>query len=148
VLKKTVGGQRTKPCPGALRRYLGKITAARENRGRTQKEAIDMAGANVRVFNDDNFEQEVLKSDVPVIVDFTATWCGPCKALSPIIEQLATELDGKVRVGKLDIDDAPTIAGKYGIRGVPTIMVFKQGKTAAQHVGLTTKQKLVDLVGQ
>jgi len=107
-----------------------------------------MASANVRVFTDDNFEQEVLKSDLPVIVDFTATWCGPCKALSPIIEQLATELDGKVRVGKLDIDDAPAIAGKYGIRGVPTVMVFKQGKTAAQHVGLTTKQKLVELVGQ
>ena len=107
-----------------------------------------MASAKVRVFNDDNFDQEVLKSDVPVIVDFTATWCGPCKALAPIIEQLATELDGKARVGKLDVDDAPATAGKYGIRGVPTIMVFKQGQRAAQHVGLTTKQKLVELIGQ
>lgn len=107
-----------------------------------------MASAKVRVFNDDNFDQEVLKSDVPVIVDFTATWCGPCKALAPIIEQLATELDGKARVGKLDVDEAPTTAGKYGIRGVPTIMVFKQGQRAAQHVGLTTKQKLVELIGQ
>jgi len=107
-----------------------------------------MASANVRVFNDDNFEQEVLKSDLPVIVDFTATWCGPCKALAPIIEQLATELEGKARVGKLDIDDAPGIAGKYGIRGVPTVMVFKQGQRSAQHVGLTTKQKLVELIGQ
>ena len=109
---------------------------------------MDMASANVRVFNDDNFEQEVLKSDLPVIVDFTATWCGPCKALAPIIEQLATELEGKARVGKLDIDDAPGIAGKYGIRGVPTVMVFKQGQRSAQHVGLTTKQKLVELIGQ
>jgi thioredoxin 1 len=107
-----------------------------------------MASEKVRVFNDDNFEQEVLKSDVPVIVDFTATWCGPCKALAPIIEQLATELDGKARVGKLDIDDAAATAGKYGIRGVPTIIVFKQGKCAAQHVGLTTKQKLIELIGQ
>ncbi len=107
-----------------------------------------MASAKVRVFNDDNFDQEVLKSDVPVIVDFTATWCGPCKALAPIIEQLANELDGKARVGKLDVDDAPATAGKYGIRGVPTIMVFKQGQRAAQHVGLTTKQKLVELIGQ
>jgi thioredoxin 1 len=122
--------------------------AARANRGRTQKEAIDMASANVRVFNDDNFEQEVLKSDLPVIVDFTATWCGPCKALAPIIEQLATELEGKARVGKLDIDDAPAIAGKYGIRGVPTVMVFKQGQRSAQHVGLLTKQKLVELMGE
>ena len=107
-----------------------------------------MASAKVRVFTDDNFDQEVLKSDVPVIVDFTATWCGPCKALAPIIEQLATELDGKARVGKLDVDDAPATAGKYGIRGVPTVMVFKQGQRAAQHVGLTTKQKLVELIGQ
>ncbi len=107
-----------------------------------------MASEKVRVFNDDNFDQEVLKSDVPVIVDFTATWCGPCKALAPIIEQLANELDGKARVGKLDVDDAPATAGKYGIRGVPTIMVFKQGQRAAQHVGLTTKQKLVELIGQ
>jgi thioredoxin 1 len=107
-----------------------------------------MASAKVRVFNDDNFDQEVLKSDVPVIVDFTATWCGPCKALAPIIEQLANELDGKARVGKLDVDDAPATAGKYGVRGVPTIMVFKQGQRSAQHVGLTTKQKLVELIGQ
>lgn len=107
-----------------------------------------MASANVRVFNDDNFEQEVLKSDVPVIVDFTATWCGPCKALAPIIEQLATELAGKARVGKLDVDEAPATAGKYGIRGVPTVMVFKKGESTGQHVGLTTKQKLVELVGQ
>jgi thioredoxin 1 len=107
-----------------------------------------MASDKVRVFNDDNFDQEVLKSDVPVIVDFTATWCGPCKALAPIIEQLAVELEGKARVGKLDVDDAPATAGKYGIRGVPTIMVFKNGQRAAQHVGLTTKQKLVELIGQ
>lgn len=107
-----------------------------------------MAGAKVRVFNDDNFDQEVLKSDLPVLVDFTATWCGPCKALSPIIEQLATELDGKARIGKLDVDDAPATAGKYGIRGVPTVMVFRNGERAAQHVGLTTKQKLVELIGQ
>ena len=107
-----------------------------------------MASAKVRVFNDDNFDQEVLKSDVPVIVDFTATWCGPCKALAPIIEQLANELDGKARVGKLDVDEATATAGKYGIRGVPTIMVFKQGQRVAQHVGLTTKQKLVELIGQ
>jgi thioredoxin 1 len=107
-----------------------------------------MASANVRVFNDDNFEQEVLKSDVPVLVDFTATWCGPCKALAPIIEQVANEFAGKVRVGKLDVDDASATAGKYGIRGVPTVMVFKNGERAAQHVGLLNKQKLVELLGQ
>ncbi len=107
-----------------------------------------MAAANVRVFNDDNFDDEVLKSDVPVLVDFTATWCGPCKALAPIIEQLANELQGKVRIGKLDVDDASVTAGKYGIRGVPTVMIFKGGERAAQHVGLITKQKLVELLEQ
>ena len=106
-----------------------------------------MASANVRVFNDDNFDQEVLKSDVPVLVDFTATCCGPCKALAPI-EQVANEFAGKVRVGKLDVDDASATAGKYGIRGVPTVMVFKNGERAAQHVGLLNKQKLVELLGQ
>ena len=105
-----------------------------------------MASDKVHVFNDLNFEQEVLKSTVPVLVDFTATWCGPCKQLAPIIDQLAGDLDGSVKVGKLDIDDSPITAGKLGVRGVPTVMVFKNGSRAAQHVGLTTKAKLLDLV--
>ena len=105
-----------------------------------------MAGKNIKEFTHDNFDAEVLQSDLPVLVDFTATWCGPCKALSPIVDQIATELDGKVKVGKLDVDDSPLTAGKYGVRGVPTIMVFKNGQRAAQHVGLTTKQKLLALV--
>jgi thioredoxin 1 len=101
---------------------------------------------NLQVFNDLNFEQEVLSSDTPVLVDFTATWCGPCKQLAPIVDQIADELQGKVKVGKLDVDDSPITAGKYGVRGVPTVMVFKNGERAAQHVGLTTKQKLLELV--
>src|SRR3954447_25020523 len=105
-----------------------------------------MASEKVQVFNDLNFEQEVVNSSVPVLVDFTATWCGPCKALAPIIDQIAGDLDGKVKVGKLDVDDSPITAGKFGVRGVPTIMVFKNGQRAAQHVGLTTKAKLLELV--
>jgi thioredoxin 1 len=105
-----------------------------------------MASEKVLVFNDLNFESEVLKADVPVLVDFTATWCGPCKALAPIVDQLAGDLDGKVKVGKLDVDDSPVTAGKFGVRGVPTIMVFHKGQRAAQHVGLTTKAKLLELV--
>jgi thioredoxin 1 len=105
-----------------------------------------MASNKVQVFNDLNFDQEVLKSSTPVLVDFTATWCGPCKALAPIVDQLADELDGKVKVGKLDVDESPVTAGKYGVRGVPTVMVFKNGERAAQHVGLTTKAKLKELV--
>ena len=105
-----------------------------------------MASEKVHLFNDLNFDKEVLSSDVPVLVDFTATWCGPCKALAPIVDQIANDLDGKIKVGKLDVDDSPITAGKYGVRGVPTIMVFKNGERAAQHVGLTTKQKLLALV--
>jgi len=105
-----------------------------------------MASEKVQVFNDLNFDQEVVNSSVPVLVDFTATWCGPCKALAPIIDQIAGDLDGKVKVGKLDVDDSPITAGKFGVRGVPTIMVFKNGQRAAQHVGLTTKSKLLELV--
>jgi len=105
-----------------------------------------MASANVKVFNDLNFDSEVLKSTEPVLVDFTATWCGPCKALAPIVDQVAEELAGKVRVGKLDIDDAPMTAGKLGIRSVPTLMVFKNGERAAQLVGLTTKAKILAML--
>ena len=79
-----------------------------------------MASEKVQAFNDLNFESEVLKADVPVLVDFTATWCGPCKALAPIVAQIADELDGKVKVGKLDVDESQLTAGKYGVRGVPT----------------------------
>ena len=105
-----------------------------------------MASDKIHVFNDLNFDTEVLGAGVPVLVDFTATWCGPCKALAPIVDQIATELGDKVKVGKLDVDDSPLTAGKYGVRGVPTVMVFKNGQRSAQHVGLTTKQKLIALV--
>ena len=106
-----------------------------------------MASKNVQHFNDVNFDQEVIKSDKPVLVDFTATWCGPCKALAPIVEQLADELSAEIKVGKLDIDESPVTAGKFGIRGEPTVMVFKNGERAAQHVELTTKAKLKELIG-
>ena len=106
-----------------------------------------MGGANVLEINDLNFETEVLKSSVPFLLDFSATWCGPCKVLSPIVDKLATELEGKVRVGKLDIDDSPGVTAKFGIRGVPTVLVFKAGQEAARHVGVTNKETLVKLLG-
>lgn len=104
-------------------------------------------GKNVQAFNDTNFEADVLKSDTPVLVDFTATWCGPCKALAPIVEKIADEYAGRIRVGKCDIDDSPGTAAKYGVRSVPTVMVFKNGQKVAQHVGLTNRDKLVALLG-
>jgi thioredoxin 1 len=106
-----------------------------------------MSGKNMHHFTDTNFEEEVLKSDLPVLVDFTATWCGPCKALAPIVEKLADEYEGKIKVGKCDTDESKQIAMKYGIRSVPTVMVFRGGQKTNQHVGLTTKDKLVKLVG-
>lgn len=106
-----------------------------------------MAGKNVQTFNEQNFESEVLNSDVPVLVDFTATWCGPCKALAPIVDKLADDFEGKVKVGKLDIDASPALARKYGIRSVPTVMVFRGGTKSGMHAGLTTREKLVQLLG-
>ena len=106
-----------------------------------------MASENVHVFNDMNFEDEVLQSGETVLVDFTAAWCGPCKRLAPIVEEIAEAMKGKVKVGKLDIDEAPITASKHGIKSVPTLMVFKDGKAVGQHLGLTTKAKILDLVG-
>jgi thioredoxin 1 len=106
-----------------------------------------MAGANVLEINDLNFDSEVLKSSVPFLLDFSAVWCGPCKVLAPIVEKLADEYQGKVKVGKLDIDDSPSVASKFGIRGVPTVLVFKAGKESGRHVGVTNKETLLKLVG-
>ena len=106
-----------------------------------------MAGANVFEINDGNFDNEVLKADVPFLLDFSAVWCGPCKVLAPIVEKLADEYKGKVRVGKLDIDESPGVASKFGIRGVPTVVVFKEGKEAGRHVGVTNKDTLLKLLG-
>jgi thioredoxin 1 len=105
-----------------------------------------MAGKNVHEFTSNNFESEVLKSDVPVLVDFTATWCGPCKALAPIVEKLADEFEGKVKVGKLDIDESQAIAAQYNVRSVPTVIVFRGGTPAGQQIGLANRDKLVKLL--
>lgn len=101
---------------------------------------------NVFAFTDENFQQEVIGSDVPVLVDFTATWCGPCKMLAPVVEKLADELVGKVKVGKIDIDNCPDVTAKFGVRSVPTVMVFKDGQRVAQHVGLTNRETLLKII--
>jgi thioredoxin 1 len=104
-----------------------------------------MASQKVQVFNDLNFDQEVLKSSLPVLVDFSAEWCGPCKALAPIIEQMATEFAGKLKVGTVDVEESPVTAGKYGVASLPTVLVFKAGLVSAKQVGRTTKAKLTEL---
>jgi thioredoxin 1 len=105
-----------------------------------------MAGHNVITLSDTTFDEVVLASEAPVLVDFTATWCGPCKQLTPIVEKLADETVGRFRVAKVDIDDCPGIARKFGIKSVPTVMVFKGGEKKAQHVGLTGKDALLKLL--
>lgn len=97
---------------------------------------------NVLAFTDANFATEVLSSQQPVLVDFWAPWCGPCKMLAPTIDALATEFAGKIRVGKLNTDDNPETATKYGISGIPTVLVFKGGQLVDRIVGLASKDKL------
>jgi thioredoxin 1 len=102
-----------------------------------------MPGADTKMVSDATFKAEVLDASGPVVVDFYAEWCPPCKAMAPALDQLATELKGKVKVTKVDVDASPAIAQAYRIQAMPTLMVFKDGKVAAQHVGaLVQKAKL------
>lgn len=98
--------------------------------------------SRVRHLDDSNFESEVLRSDKPYLVEFGAAWCGPCKALAPIVRALAAEMEGDLYAGEIDTDDAPDAAAKFGVRAVPTVIVFRQGKETARHVGLLSKEKL------
>ncbi len=93
--------------------------------------------------NESNFDNEVLKSDKPVLVDFWAEWCGPCRMISPIIEEMHAEYEGKAVLGKVDVDSAPSIAAKYGIRNIPTILFFKNGEVVDKQVGAVPKATLV-----
>ncbi len=103
--------------------------------------------ANTPSVSDSTFDEMVLKSAEPVVVDFFAEWCGPCKAMAPALDQIAAEMQGKVKVVKVDVDQNPGITAKYAIRAMPTLMIFKDGKVAAQHVGaLVQKKKLEDWV--
>ena len=105
-----------------------------------------MAGANTHTITDDSFDSDVLKSDVPVIVDFWAEWCGPCRMMAPALEAFADEYAGKVKVGKLNVDENNASAYRYNIRGIPTLLLFKGGQVVEQRVGAIPKGEIVKMV--
>jgi len=93
---------------------------------------------------DDNFEEEVLKSDKPVLIDFWATWCGPCRIIAPIVEEMATEYEGKAKIGKLDVDSNQQTSIKYGVRSIPTLLLFNDGELKETIIGAVPKAQLVN----
>lgn len=101
---------------------------------------------NISAITDNNFENEVIESSTPVLVDFWAQWCGPCKAIAPILEDIAQKYDGKVKIVKLDVDQNPATPPKFGVRGIPTLILFKDGQVKATQVGLLSKNELLSFI--
>ena len=97
-------------------------------------------------FTDENFNEEVLASNIPVVVDFYADWCGPCKMLAPVIEALAGEMEGKVKIGKLNVDDSPETARQYGIMSIPTLLYIKSGEVVNKTVGVLSKEEIEQVI--
>ena len=105
-------------------------------------------GENMKQFTDQDFDAEVLASEQPVLVDFWAEWCGPCHMIAPIMEEVANEYKDKVRVGKVNVDENPNISAKYGIRSIPSILLFKGGEVSQQIVGAVPKEQLTSMLDQ
>jgi len=105
-----------------------------------------MSGNNIKEFTDANFEQEVLKSDKPVLVDFWAEWCAPCRMIAPTVEVVAEQFADRAKVGKLNVDQNLSVTGRYNIRGIPTLLLFKNGQIQEQVVGATSKDVLIKLL--
>jgi thioredoxin 1 len=105
-----------------------------------------MGGTHVQQFTDQNFEAEVLKSDKPVLVDFWAEWCAPCRMMAPAVEAIAAEYADRAKVGKLNVDENQSSAGRYNIRGIPTLLLFKNGEIEEQSVGVTSKDAIAKML--
>ena len=103
---------------------------------------------NVMEFNDQNFDSDVLKAEMPVLVDFWAVWCGPCKAIAPIVEEVANDYSGKVRVGKIDVDSNNQVAMRYGIRSIPTLLLFSGGEVVDQVIGNVGKESIESMLSK
>ncbi len=101
---------------------------------------------NVNEFTDENFDVDVAKSELPVLIDFWAAWCGPCKAIAPIIDEIAVEYEGKIKVGKVDVDKNQNTAMKYGVRSIPTLLIMKSGEVVNQIVGAVPKENITDIL--
>ena len=99
------------------------------------------------VITKENFEEQVINSEIPVVIDFWATWCGPCKMIAPIVAEIAEEYEGKVKVGKVDVDEQGELAAKFGVMSIPTVVLIKDGEVAATSVGYRPKQQLVETLG-
>lgn len=102
--------------------------------------------AKITQVGDDNFEAEVIRSELPVLIDFWAPWCGPCKSIAPVIEELAGEYEGRLKVTKLNVDDNPVTPSRYGVRGIPNLLILKGGTVKEQIVGAVPKSRLVDAI--
>jgi thioredoxin 1 len=107
-----------------------------------------MASENVTAFTDANFDRDVLQSDIPVLVDFWATWCAPCKAIAPLVDAVADEYAGKIKVGKVNVDENQATPAKYSVRGIPTIILFKGGVVVDQVVGAVPKSQMDALIAK
>src|SRR5499426_3763170 len=105
-------------------------------------------GANTIEITDDNFENEVLKSNTPVLIDFWAAWCAPCRAIAPVVEELAGEYAGKLKVVKMDVDANPQTPSRYGVRGIPNLIIFQNGEVKEQIIGAVPKAQLVKAIGK